>query len=144
MLPSLFGRVHIPPAVLREVVDQGEGFAVRQAVLSALGQWMDVVSLAVPARDITVGGHTLHAGESDVIRAAQERGADVLLMDDRRAVQYARSLGFRVAPRLAIYIRAKRTGAIRDVREKADRLRAAGFRLSDQDYRAVLEAAGEM
>ena len=29
-------------------------------------------------------------------------------MDDRRAVQYARSLGFRVAPTLSIYIRAKR------------------------------------
>ena len=50
LLPSLFGRVHIPPAVLREVVDQGEGFAVRPAVLSALGQWMDVVPLAIPAR----------------------------------------------------------------------------------------------
>jgi predicted nucleic acid-binding protein len=144
LLHFLFGRIHIPPAVLTEVVDQAEGFAVRRAVLSALGQWMDLVSLAVPAREIEVGGHSLHAGESDVIRAAQERGADILLMDDRRAVQYARSLGFLVVPTLSIYIRAKRAGAIRNVREKADQLRATGFRLSEPDYRAVLEVAGEL
>src|SRR5204863_633950 len=105
---------------------------------------IDVGPLAIPLRMILVGGHSLHAGESEVIRVAQESGADVLLMDDRRAVQYARSLGFRVAPTLSIYIRAKRAGAIQNVRDKADQLRAAGFRLSDQDYRAVLEAAGEL
>jgi predicted nucleic acid-binding protein len=144
LLPSLFGRIHIPPAVLKEVVDQGDGFAVQEAVRSALGRWLDVVPLTSPAKHIALPGHSLHAGETEVIQVAQERGADVLLMDDRQAVQYARSLGFLVAPTLSIYIRAKRVGAIQSVREKADRLCATSFRLSSRDYRAVLKAAGEL
>jgi len=79
-----------------------------------------------------------------VIQLAHEVGANVLLIDDRIAVEYARSLGRVVVPTLAIYIRAKNMGLISSVREKADQLRIARFRLSDQDYHAVLRAAGEL
>ena len=65
-------------------------------------------------------------------------------MDDRRAVVQARVMGFRVTPTIAIYIQAKRLGLIPSFKEKVDQLRAARFRLSDQDCRAVLAAAGEL
>lgn len=86
----------------------------------------------------------MHWGETEAIQLAQELRADLVLMDDRRAVVHARSLGLLVAPTIAIYIRAKRNGMVRSVAKKADRLRTAGFRLTDRDYQAVLRAAGEM
>jgi predicted nucleic acid-binding protein len=86
----------------------------------------------------------LHAGETEVIKLAQIMTANVLLMDDRLAVEHARSLGFRVVPTIAIYIMAKRKQLVKSVKDKADRLRDIGFRLTDRDYRAVLGAAGEL
>jgi len=144
LLPKLFGTILIPPAVWREVVEQAPGLPVRTAVEDALGLWMNVVPLTTsPALTILPRG-VLHAGEAEVIQLAQEAGANVLLIDDRIAVEHARSLGFVVVPTLAIYIRAKHLGLITSVREKADQLRRARFRLTDQDYHAVLRAAGEL
>lgn len=144
LLPQLFGKILIPPAVWREVVEQAVGLPVCAAVERASGTWLDVIPLQdSPAPGASPRG-VLHAGEAEVIQLAHEVGANVLLIDDRIAVEYARSLGRVVVPTLAIYIRAKNMGLISSVREKADQLRIARFRLSDQDYHAVLRAAGEL
>ena len=45
LLPKLFGKILIPPAVWREVVDQAEGLPVCAAVEGALGKWLEVVPL---------------------------------------------------------------------------------------------------
>jgi predicted nucleic acid-binding protein len=79
----------------------------------------------------------------ETIRLALELRADWMLMDDRRAVAYARSRGLRVAPVIAIYLMAKRRSLIVKLRPKVDLLRRAGFRLTDEHYREVLRAAGE-
>ena len=144
LLPKLFGKILIPPAVWREVVDQAEGLPVCAAVEGALGKWLEVVPLkqSVPVETLQSGG--LHAGEAEVIQLAHEVDAGVLLIDDRAAVEYARSIGLAVVPTLAIYIRAKSAKLIPSVREKANRLRGTRFRLSEQDYLAVLRAAGEL
>jgi len=131
LLPALFGEVLIPPAVWTEIVDQGGGF------------WLRVTPLRRSAAPIHLSGQSLHLGETEVIRLGEELAADVLLIDDRLAVLQARGQGFRVVPTVAIYIEAKRKGMIRSVGEKVDYLRAAGFRLTERDYRAVLGAAGE-
>jgi predicted nucleic acid-binding protein len=47
-------------------------------------------------------------------------------------------------PTIVIYMEAKRKGMIGGVKEKVDQLRAARFRLTERDYRAILAAAGEL
>jgi uncharacterized protein len=145
LLPEIFGNIQVPPAVWVEVVEQGSGFPIREAASSAIKDgWLKVTPLAAPAIGIRISGRLLHAGETEVIRLGEQLGAGVLLMDDRAAVIHARSLGFRVVPTIAIYIEAKRRGKMRSVKGKVDRLRAVGFRLTDQDYKAVLTAADEL
>ena len=103
LLPRLFGRVVIPPAVWREVVEEGRGGPGEEAVRQACEDgWLNVIPLHDPPAPIRVGGHELHAGETEVIRLAAQNSADILLMDDRPAVLHARSLGYRVAPTIAI------------------------------------------
>ena len=145
LLPRLFGEIQISPAVWMEIVEQGAGFPVREAALRAAAKaWLKVTPLRIPAGPVQAPGGKLHLGETEVIRLAGQLQAEVLLMDDRRAVIQARAQGFRVAPTIAVYIEAKRRGMIRGVREKVDQLCAARFRLTEQDYRAVLAAAGEL
>ena len=145
LLPTLFGEIQIPPAVWTEIVEQGAGFPVQEAARQAAAKaWLRVTPLRTPAEPLNVAGRKLHAGETEVIRLGEQLRADVLLMDDRRAVAQARTMGFRVAPTIAIYIEAKRKGIVRSVKEKVDELRAARFRLTERDYRAVLAVSGEV
>ena len=146
LLPALYREILIPPAVWMEVVEQGIGFPVREAALQAAAEgWLKVVELEAPvAEPILISGHKLHLGEAQVIRLGEQLRADVLLIDDRQAVDKARSMGFRVVPTMAILIEAKRKGMIRSVKEKADRLRASRFHLAERDYQAVLNTASEL
>jgi predicted nucleic acid-binding protein len=144
LLHELFDELLVPSAVWREVVDQGEGFRVQVAARDAAAAgWLRVAPLPSPAEPIRHGSHELHSGETEVIRLSQQLRADILLMDDRSAVVYARALGFRVIPTIAIYIEAKRKSLIGSVRDRVDALRAAGFHLTERDYGAALAAAGE-
>jgi predicted nucleic acid-binding protein len=144
LIPQLFGEIHIPPAVWTEVVEQGGGFPVRAAALQAIAEaWLRVTPLQRSREPITAE-RKLHFGEAEVIQLAEELAADIVLIDDRVAVVQARAQGFRVVPTIAVYIEAKRRGLIGSVKEKVDQLRAARFRLTERDYRAILAAAGEL
>lgn len=144
LLRKLFGEVHIPPAVWTETVEQGAGLPGSDAVRSAVADgWIRVSPLRTAATPVRHKGQLLHAGEVEVVRLGQQFQAGTLLIDDRLAVHYARSLGFLVIPTIAIYIAAKRRGFVNSIRPKVDRLRDIGFRLATADYEAVLSAAGE-
>lgn len=108
-----------------------------------LAALLHVVPLSAAAEPLVTSGRKLHLGETEVIRLGEQIRADDLLIDDRSAVIQARSMGFRVAPTIAIYIEAKRKGFISTIKERVKKLRAAGFRLSETDCRAVLAAARE-
>jgi uncharacterized protein len=144
-LRDLFGSVLIPSAVYREVVEQGDGFPVKSEVEAVIGHWLMVQPIKdhAWARSIGVEGR-LDAGESEAIVLARECRSTHLLMDDRRAVRYARSVGIHVTRTPVIYAEAKFRGWIPSVREKLDAMRKQGFRLKDRDYQLVLEKAGEL
>jgi predicted nucleic acid-binding protein len=144
-LKELFGSVLIPPAVYREVVQQGHGFPVKGAVEAALGDWLSVriIQDMRQVAEVSRAGR-LHAGESEAIVLAQECHADRLLLDDQRGVRYARGVGIAVTRTPVIYGEAKLRGWIPNVQEKLDALPKLGFRLKDQDYRLVLAKVGEL
>ena len=141
LLPRLFGNVKVPSAVWREVVEQGEAYPVCVAVRGAIGKWLEVVPVQIDKKRIT--DSALHAGEAESILLAEQCRADVVLMDDRRAVRYARERKLRVVTTVGIYVAAKRAGVIPSIKGRVDELRKTSFRLSDSDYEAVLTAAGE-
>ena len=72
-LRELFAPVLIPPAVYREVVDQGQEFPVRKEVEAALGDWLNVGAIQDQRRAAEVGvTGRLETGESEAIVLAQE------------------------------------------------------------------------
>jgi predicted nucleic acid-binding protein len=143
-LRDLFGVITIPPAVYHEVVEQGAGFPVKSKVEAALDNW--IVIKAVQNRQgleeicETAG---LDIGESEAITLAQECQAERILLDDQRAVDYARDRGLLVTRTPVIYSEANLRGWVPSVREKLDALRKKGFRLSERHYRLILKEFGE-
>ena len=82
-------------------------------------------------------------GESEVSAFAQECAADLILLDDDRAVNQARELGFVVRRTPGILALAKNQGLIVSVKEHLVALRAEGLWLSAQAYERILRDIGE-
>lgn len=86
----------------------------------------------------------LGRGEAEAIALALELGADVLLIDERKARKAALGLGVPVTGVLGFLLEAKKKGAIPAIKPLLDQMEVAvGFRIKRSLYDAVLQAAGE-
>jgi predicted nucleic acid-binding protein len=91
-LPSLFGEVLIPKAVLGELEAEGAPDVVRSWA-SRLPKWLRVVELPSYAR---MQFSRLDPGESEAISLALMLSADLILIDDLRGRRAARLKGLAV------------------------------------------------
>jgi predicted nucleic acid-binding protein len=85
----------------------------------------------------------LGAGESEVLALAEEITNATVVLDDRRARQYARLLNIKITGTLGILLKAKKTGGLPAVRPIIEQLQVLGFRVHAGTYKAVLRLAGE-
>jgi predicted nucleic acid-binding protein len=86
----------------------------------------------------------LDAGETEAIALALDVKADVLLLDEKRGREAARSFGLTVAGVLGELLHAKKAGLLNELRTEISRLRAeAGFFLTPEIERFILLEAGE-
>jgi predicted nucleic acid-binding protein len=81
------------------------------------------------AATISVG---LDAGESQAIALMRELGADILLLDDRRARATAQRLGLPFTGTVGILRRARDLGLVPAVAPVVEELRRRGFRISSE------------
>lgn len=130
LLEKLFGEIVIPPAVAREVAT------------IALPSWIRTVALPA-AIDPRVVAARLDPGETDVISLALAIRFDRVILDDARARTLALSLGLPVVGTAGLVLAAKRAGLVEAVRPLLDQLRAKGFWLHDDVYKAIVNAARE-
>jgi predicted nucleic acid-binding protein len=82
VLPKLFGKLLVPPAVIREMQHPKAPAAVREWATN-FPEWVEV---RVPESDLGIG---LGVGENEAIALAVEIGNSILLVDDRRAKEEA-------------------------------------------------------
>ena len=144
LLRQIYGTVLTPPQVHHEVVVQGVGYPVRDAVLKSLEKWIFIAEAPDPSRvEPLLKGYRLDLGEAEAIVVAEGIGDVALLMDEQRGVNCARTRGMTVVRTPMIYTEAKIIGLISSVRDKLDALRLVGFRLTDKHYTGILREIGE-
>jgi predicted nucleic acid-binding protein len=140
LLRELFGSLSIPAAVHEEVV-RGTGRAGAEEVSAS--DWVVVRKLGNDFLVRALAGE-LDRGEAEAIALAVELEAELLLMDERRGRTVAARFGLKVVGVLGLLIEAKRKGLLDRVEPiLSDLLHKAGFRLSPELCRRVLEEAGE-
>ena len=133
LLREYFGEIHIPKEVFNEVVTRGGNLSGAEEVASA--EWIKVENtgdkIAVESLSIT-----LDKGEAEAIVLAREMNA-LLIIDDGDGRRTAESLGLKITGTLGILLLAREDGKL-DLKTAIDDLMAAGFRLSEKEYKKIL------
>lgn len=137
LLSMLFGEVHVPEAVWREVFQPPAPF-----LAPAAPAWVVHHQVAPPA-DLDRELASLDEGEAQAIQLAQALRAELLLIDEAAGRRIAARFGLKVSGVVGVLIEARRRGEIRQLRSHLERLRAAGFWLSDALIASALNLAGE-
>ena len=141
LLQALYGKVVIPQAVYDEIVIEG----ARQAGAEEVDKldWIEVKQVANRPM-VTSLEADLDIGEAEAIVLAVELNADLLLIDERKGRAIAHRLGINHIGLLGILVKAKHDGLISAVGPVMDSLMTkAGFWLSDELYKHILQVAGE-
>src|SRR6266566_5310324 len=139
ILPSLYRRVLIPPAVSAELAHANNPHCRARAWISQPPQWLEVVGLKQPVDPALAH---LDAGEREAISLASELQAILLLMDERDGVIIARHRGLKAVGTLAALDLAASHGLI-DLQIMFDRLRATTFRSPVRLMMRLLEQDAE-
>ncbi|MGH9840265.1 MAG: DUF3368 domain-containing protein [Blastocatellia bacterium] len=139
LLRQIYQNIVIPAAVHRELTAAGGSYP--GAIVQSL-DWIEVRDVTNRLL-VTALRIELDEGEAEAIVLAQEMTADLLLLDERRGRAVAERFGMRVVGLLGVLIEAKDRGLIPEVKSSLDALRRAGFRIGQELYSRVLQAAGE-
>jgi len=109
LMQRLFDTVIIPVSVRDEVM----GTAAKIAEELPTFIHVESVVAELPVRFLKMN---LHAGESEAIALALERGIQGIILDDKQAREIAAELGLKVIGTLGLLILAKRKGFLSEVR----------------------------
>jgi predicted nucleic acid-binding protein len=133
ILPALFGRVLVPPAVLEELQRPRTPAPVR-AWIGAPPAWLET---RTPRQPLVTPALLLGAGEREAISLAQELRADLLLMDDLEGREEAEHHGLAVMGTLRVLELAAERGLL-DFPTAITQLQATSFHLPLALVRAML------
>lgn len=144
LLKAFYERIIIPPAVWREVVEEGRGRAGASEVENGLDEtWIEILTPDDEAL-VRLLKQDLNDGEAEAIALAVAGHAEMVFLDETDARQTADVFGLRKTGVIGLLIRARLNGMLLCLREELDRLRQdAGFWIDEQLYKEALEAVGE-
>jgi predicted nucleic acid-binding protein len=131
VLPSLFGKVLVPPAVIEEMKHPKTPATVA-AWIANLPAWIEVRS---PNTDLDLG---IGAGEDEAISLAVELGDAAILIDDKKARAIANNRGLLTIGTIAILDLADESGLL-DFEAALLRLQTTTFHVEKELWQPVLE-----
>ena len=138
ILPQLYSRVLIPPAVWTEFQRPETPAAVR-AWTGQQRTWLEVRS---PERSPDPALGNLGAGEREAITLAEELKADRLILDDHAARRVARQRKLTVIGTLGVLVEATERGLV-DFSEAVGRLQQTSFYVSPEVLTPLLQRYGK-
>lgn len=135
--------VHITMAVYNELTSSNEVDIGHKELLEAIERG-NIKLYKVIDEDIVnkLYGH-LHKGEIETIIAAKELDITYVVIDERSARNFAKSLLLKPIGVLGVLMRAKELNKIESVKPYLDILIKNGFRISDKLYKKILEEINE-
>ena len=140
LLPKLYPRVLIPPAVWNEVTVKGVGLPGAQAISQI--QWFEIES--PPAQGVAALSILVDRGEAEALALAQAIPNSIVLLDDAQARRVAERLGISRIGTLGILRQAKKRGLISEVKPYIEQLKVSGLYIHNNVVNLVLSDLGEL
>ena len=135
VLEKIFGEVYVPRAVYNEVRQENKEESKK------LEEYCKnrVLDISTPFNfNITLG-----QGESEAIVLYEEKNANFLLCDDKKAKKFAQNFGINVIGSLGILLKAKKEKHIEKIAPLLEILKSSRIFIDDKIYELVLEMAEE-
>ena len=138
LLRELYGEVVIPQSVYDEVVAESKYGSEKIKAVKYLK-----VEKVSDSKTVELFLGYLGRGEAQVLTLSNEKKADLILIDEKKARRVARRAGFDVVGVLGLLLAAKNRALIPAVRPFIEELSNQGFRLSKKVIQRALKEAGE-
>lgn len=138
LLPVLYGRILIPPAVLEELRRPSAPALVREWAAAPPG-WLVVLA---PQRSTDPRLAELDEGEREALALALELHADLVLIDERDGREAAGACGLRIAGTLRVLTQGALLG-LTSLPDAFRRLQATRFRVSQELLDTLLAEVDE-
>lgn len=135
VLEKIFGEVYVPRAVYNEVKQENKEESQRLEAYCH-NRVLDISS----SFNFNI---TLGQGESEAIVLYEEKHADFLLCDDKKAKKFAQNFGIKVIGSLGILLKAKKEKHIEKITPLIEVLKSSRIFIDDKTYELVLEMANE-
>lgn len=139
ILRKLYQEVFIPTAVYQEITAIKDSACMQ---IMTAGEWLRVEQIQDDTEKKMYKAK-LHAGEVEVMILAQEKKADLVILDDNAAKKTAKYLGFTVTGTLGVLLKAKRKGIVKSIYPLLSEMKRNGFYMDSRLEAIVLEQAGE-
>ncbi|MCL1858815.1 MAG: DUF3368 domain-containing protein [Oscillospiraceae bacterium] len=140
LLKKIYGTVIIPSAVKEEIAAKEKSKAQNNLEISS--EWIQTKEIKNAAQKQTFKTQ-LHEGEVEVMILGQELNADLLIIDDYLAREYAKYLGFKIIGTAGILLLAKSKGFIHEIKPLIDKLIINGIYVSNRLYSEIIKIADE-
>lgn len=139
ILSSLYDEIYIPEAVHNEIN------AIQDKVSEIVNSTPFIIRQSIVNTELLNGfPKTLHNGEIEAMVLYQERNADLLIMDDKRAVSEARRRGQNVVGLLGVIVKAKQEGIVDSIRQILNDLTLKhNYYISDDLVEGICKEFGE-
>ena len=144
LLREFHSKIIIPPAVWKEVVDEGKGRPGVQEIQKAQKQgWVKIVK---PQNQplLKLLYSQLDDGEAQAIALAIEQKASIIFLDEADARKVAEIYGIQKTGVIGILIRARLQKKISSLKVELDRLQnKSNFWIDKKLYKKAIESVGE-
>ena len=140
LLERLFGQVFVPAAVYSEISVLGKGKPGHNVIDN-----LDSIQIKQVENTLAVEmlRSQLDYGEAEAIVLARELGADILMLDEKKARKVAQATMQQVSGTIGILQLAKDKGFIQTLKPELDALIAQNIWIDNRLYQAILEANQE-
>lgn len=138
LLNELYQQISIPQAVFQEI-ENGKSKPYYKDLTKNTWINIEVISGHETSKHLS----DLGAGEYETLILAQERKADLVIMDERMGRNYAKQLGFKLTGTIGILLKAKQNHLLPSIKEVMEELTKKGTWLNPKLIHRTLELAGE-
>lgn len=140
LLQKLFDEVIIPNAVFHELISNQRFQDEAQKIKDCPYIYVEEV-ISIKSVDIFRRVTGLDAGESEAIVMADEKKADLLLMDERKGRIVAKQMGLTITGTVGILLQAFDEELLNadEIKKSMIKLRECGIRISESLYKLILD-----